>query len=440
MKKQFIIVIILFLLIFIGCNNDTDERTLVCFQEEIFVYLDETAELPIEIAGYETEELEFVIENPEIIELDSLNIRPLAVGATDVIVRSREKPEKNVSIRVFVLRDWIAKPTISTSYPIMKVGQTAKLLFTNLVPVGAPYECFDWEVSDEEVAVIEDGLTVKALKPGATTITAALRVDPEITGSFDLIVVEDEFYRDDGKPAILLRTEGDAATLKAGEELQIRADFAGFDMDDYYWKVINKSVARIGENGNLMGCAPGIAKVYLYSKADRAVYGHLFVEVEGRPNVDYVARLIAAAEKELGYREASNGYTKYGFWYGTYQGHHYTNLHWCAMFVSWCINEAGISSTIVPLYANVESGKQNFSSKKIYYLREDYIPKAGDLIFFLRDGAGHTGIVTGCDGETVYTIEGNTSNMVARRSYPLDYHTIDGYASPEYPPYNPESE
>lgn len=322
----------------------------------------------------------------------------------------------------------------------MKVGQTAKLLFTNLVPVGAPYECFDWEVSDEEVAVIEDGLTVKALKPGATTITAALRVDPEITGSFDLIVVEDEFYRDDGKPAILLRTEGDAATLKAGEELQIRADFAGFDMDDYYWKVINNSVARIGENGNLMGCAPGIAEVYLYSKADRAVYGHLFVEVEGRPNVDYVARLIAAAEKELGYREASNGYTKYGFWYGTYQGHHYTNLHWCAMFVSWCINEAGISSTIVPLYANVESGKQNFSSKKIYYLREDYIPKAGDLIFFLRDGAGHTGIVTGCDGETVYTIEGNTSNMVARRSYPLDYHTIDGYASPEYPPYNPESE
>ena len=78
---------------------------------------------------------------------------------------------------------------------------------------------------------------------------------------------------------------------------------------------------------SLMGCAPGIAEVYLYSKADRAVYGHLFVEVEGRPNVDYVARLIAAAEKELGYREASNGYTKYGFWYGTYQGHHYTNLH-----------------------------------------------------------------------------------------------------------------
>lgn len=440
MKKFYILLYALFALAFVGCNG-VEGRTLASFSEEFAIYMNEVAQLPVEIAGYEEDELEYIVSDPAVLELEDLNIRPLSVGATDVTVRVKKKPKIATTVRIYVLREFVATPKVRTQYPIMKVGQTAKLLFANMVPVGAPIECFEWENSNDSVAVIEDGLMVRALKAGTTTITATLKYDPNVSGSFELVVTEGAAYRGDNIPVVFLRTENDQATLPAGEELQLFADLDEDELDNYYWKSTNCAVACVGENGNLMGCSPGIAKIYLYSKINKKIYGLVFVEVTGRPdNVDYVGRLIAAAEKELGTREAGNGYTKYGFWYGTYYGDYFTNLAWCAMFVSWCANEAGISSTIIPPYANVETGKSNFLNKKIYHFREDYVPKAGDLIFFLRDGASHTGIVTGCDGTKVYTIEGNTSNMVARRSYDLNYRTIDGYASPNYPPYTPDGE
>jgi cell wall-associated NlpC family hydrolase len=65
-----------------------------------------------------------------------------------------------------------------------------------------------------------------------------------------------------------------------------------------------------------------------------------------------------------------------------------------------------------------------------------YTPAPGDLIFFDWEGDGvsdHVGIVERADGTTVYTIEGNTSDSVARRSYALDSVKITGYGVPIYP-------
>ena len=46
------------------------------------------------------------------------------------------------------------------------------------------------------------------------------------------------------------------------------------------------------------------------------------------------------------------------------------------------------------------------------------------------NGASHTGIVVGCDGEYVYTIEGNSSNAVRERKYKIgssSYGKISGW-------------
>lgn len=60
-------------------------------------------------------------------------------------------------------------------------------------------------------------------------------------------------------------------------------------------------------------------------------------------------------------------------------------------------------------------------------------PRKGAQIF-LRNASGicHTGIVTGYDDETVYTIEGNAADEVRFRSYALDDWSIDGYGYPRY--------
>lgn len=39
---------------------------------------------------------------------------------------------------------------------------------------------------------------------------------------------------------------------------------------------------------------------------------------------------VQTALDEEGYEEGSDGYTKYGSWYGL------ANADWCVMFISWC--------------------------------------------------------------------------------------------------------
>ena len=67
---------------------------------------------------------------------------------------------------------------------------------------------------------------------------------------------------------------------------------------------------------------------------------------------------------------------------------------------------------------------------------EDYKPASGDIVFFLSAGMGHTGIVIYSDDTYLYTIEGNTSDMVAVKRWTLTDARITGYAHPKYPTYD----
>ena len=156
-------------------------------------------------------------------------------------------------------------------------------------------------------------------------------------------------------------------------------------------------------------------------------------------NIEMVVRFINTALGELGYQEmdangntgTSGNYTKYGEWYGINPG------AWCAMYVSWCANQAGVPTTIVPKYAAVQSGMEWYMNKGLFKYKEDYTPKAGDIMFMKSNGASHTGIVLYCDGKTLYTVEGNTSDCCALRKYDVTNGKITGYGTPEWPYYNP---
>ncbi len=115
---------------------------------------------------------------------------------------------------------------------------------------------------------------------------------------------------------------------------------------------------------------------------------------------------------------------------------------WCAMFVSWCADRAGISTDIIPKYHSSTEGMNWFKSHGRWKPRGGADPQPGDVIFFSDSGiARHTGIVTDVKDGRVYTVEGNTSGGsdyiangggVAAKSYPLTYSYILGYGHPEY--------
>lgn len=195
----------------------------------------------------------------------------------------------------------------------------------------------------------------------------------------------------------------------------------------------NPAVATVNDKGVVTAVSKGIVEITATSNQKT---GKIVMQVTDQIYVNYAARLIQVAEKELGYLEGTNGYTKFGDWYGEEFGSAFAYGDWCAMFVSWCADQAGVSQRVVPKYALVSNGMNWFVARgRFEYKESGYKPKLGDIIFFLSNGAGHTGMVIKTEGDRVYTIEGNTSDTVAKRNYSLDYNKSTGYGVPDYPKY-----
>ena len=158
---------------------------------------------------------------------------------------------------------------------------------------------------------------------------------------------------------------------------------------------------------------------------------------------DALEDIIAVAETQLGYKEGdlsgevqgSNDYTKYGAWYGINPG------AWCAMFVSWCADQADIPATVIPRHANCDVGMNWFIERGQFrygpYYGGTYTPNRGDIVYFGSKASGvfdstHVGIVYHIDGERIYAIEGNSSDKVQTVPYKLDTPYILGYGIPIY--------
>ena len=113
----------------------------------------------------------------------------------------------------------------------------------------------------------------------------------------------------------------------------------------------------------------------------------------------------------------------YWSWYGFD-----SRVEWCACFVSWCYNQAGLSE---PRFSGCTSGGMAWFQSRGQWANRGYSDIApGDAIFFDWDNSGnadHVGIVIGTDGTNVYTVEGNSGNACKIKSYPLNSSVIRGY-------------
>lgn len=119
----------------------------------------------------------------------------------------------------------------------------------------------------------------------------------------------------------------------------------------------------------------------------------------------------------------------YWRWYGFTE-----HVEWCACFVSWCANQCGYLESVIPKYAGCTAGVLWFKERNQWADRS-ITPEPGMIIFFDWDENGvsdHTGIVEKVENGRVYTIEGNTSDSVRERSYPLGYSGILGYGIPAF--------
>ena len=170
---------------------------------------------------------------------------------------------------------------------------------------------------------------------------------------------------------------------------------------------------------------------------------------KGYPNThvntgDQAEDIVAVALTQVGYTNDGTG-TKYGAWYskGT------VDVAWCAMFVSWCANQAEIPTSVVPKHSSCDTGMNWFKKKGLWYSSAfyggAYTPRRGDIVYFSKDHipthATHVGIVTGTSGKYLQVVEGNTTSDF--KTYKVIHRTkssnrlladayVIGYGTPLY--------
>ncbi|NLC33600.1 MAG: CHAP domain-containing protein [Clostridiales bacterium] len=171
-----------------------------------------------------------------------------------------------------------------------------------------------------------------------------------------------------------------------------------------------------------------------------------------------VEAVLNIARGELGYKEHSDGTTKYGIWVGD------PKAQWCAEFLCWTVDQADqqmgttLLNELYPFYQGTNTGRDWFIKQGRYIARKgfipgwgsqwytdsqdrmernSYIPQPGDWMFLSYSSSGdtaHVAMVESCyslpDGSIeVGVIEGNNPTHVARARYPLDDWRILGYGT-----------
>lgn len=144
--------------------------------------------------------------------------------------------------------------------------------------------------------------------------------------------------------------------------------------------------------------------------------------------------MIAAAERSIGLGEPNHIQT----WYRQRNGSAYNyNFPWCNAAITYWATQAGERDAVLhgTDYAYTVAHAQRFKSAGQWHAGAKGI-RRGDIVFFDWGGTNdiaridHVGIVTGVSGANVYTIEGNTANVCARRV--RREAEIAGYGRPKY--------
>lgn len=145
------------------------------------------------------------------------------------------------------------------------------------------------------------------------------------------------------------------------------------------------------------------------------------------------------AYSQVGYREGENNWNKYAkeldplnITYGPKQ-----NQPWCGEFKLWCYYKAfGVDKALKMLCSPKPTGIPLCRTGAKYFKdagRWSTKPQRGACVFFYYDGdINHTGIVVEATSLSITTVEGNSSDMVSRRVYPVGDERIAGYGIPDW--------
>lgn len=135
--------------------------------------------------------------------------------------------------------------------------------------------------------------------------------------------------------------------------------------------------------------------------------------------------LVAVAVSQSGYTEESDGYTRYGDWYGNPAG------TWNVMFISFCLHYAGIEDSTIPYGSGCWAWQVKLTESGLLITdNEDYL--IGDIVLFDDDGDGKcdkAGIIADISEDELTLIEGAVDGKVDTVICKISENKPFGYVS-----------
>ncbi|WP_010240895.1 VgrG-related protein [Fannyhessea vaginae] len=168
----------------------------------------------------------------------------------------------------------------------------------------------------------------------------------------------------------------------------------------------------------------------------KALFGHITVngehfyvdenqgldlDLSDTPSAETLKRwLLKTAAGEIGYEALKDpeAGSKYGRWMAEKTDTPWlrgpsTRVWWCAIFVSWCFDQAHVSWDALPSYNCDQIYSRALNDGKSQILSDVHDCQPGDIVLYnFLGGTGfqHIGIIESNNGSTITTIEGNTSS------------------------------
>ncbi len=444
-KRNLILLILLFIFIYLtGCVTNNPVTYINIEDENIVLNIGESYSININYDGIgDYTDLKFEVSEENKLIVDNNYIEAIDSGIVILTVKSKNSNQlvsDSIQITIYDENEKAEFVRVSAPTNALIVGNSMDVYVDNIKSLNVTgNEDFNFSVSDETILKLNENYTVTALKNGICEVIATQKDKPLNVGKFTIYVglqSDDKTKKNEPNNTPLVAFfDDDNFTIDASVDEQINL-LGATNYQRYHFTPSDENILLISDTGLFMGVQPGTVEVKITSKDSSKKDGKdiiydtnttLKITVTGERKRDYIPKLLAIALAEQGYVEGPlPNQTKYGEWNNC-------NFEaWCATFVSWCLNNAGIPKSIAIRSCSVRVFETTYRSKNQFYLKGQYQPQPGDFIIFSSAGASHIGIVVSSDNSKVYTIEGNTSGMVAQRTYDLNHETITGYIKPNY--------
>ena len=253
-------------------------------------------------------------------------------------------------------------------------------------------------------------------------------IESTYTNWNDVIAVYSVKYSEDGKYNITIIDEGNEKKIKNVfwdfNEIQSSTRTERISDDETKTilsiKIVSKSKEEIMNKYHFKDKDINQVNELLSKQYDSLWRNLIYGSLEGNHQI------VEIAKQQVG----NVGGEPYWRWYG-----YDHRIEWCAVFVSWAANQAGVLNDKIPKFAGVYTGIEWFKARGEWQGR-GYSPRPGDIIFFDWEVDGkpnHVGIVEKIEDGYIYTVEGNSTDDGCRaKKYQINSKVIYGFGVPAY--------